>query len=187
MWMVNYPKLSPYQAIHNGKDFPTKYDYVTRQMTQLSGDVTTPITAWAHYLWGNGAARTVNLSDVGLRIQPNQITPVMNIVNSGAVGTFNISGDAGNFNRNTMLDGIIPAAYLGNISMRTEGVLTIVSSGAWNYNGVVRAFDDKYDANPSIYRGPIGEYSTSVLAHFSGKEFPIHIPGQLDIKGTGFR
>ncbi|MGW9796995.1 lipid II-degrading bacteriocin [Serratia sp. 121840015-1] len=161
-----------------------EFDYVKNASSQLTGDVTTPITAWAHYLWGNGRERFVNMQDVGFRIQPNQIDPVMKIVNSGAVGTFNISE---RFNRDTMLDGIIPAAYLGNVTLKTEGTLTIETSGAWNYNGVVRGYNDTYDANPSNYRGPIAEASTVVLNKMKGTEYQIALPGEIAVQGNGFR
>lgn len=181
---VNNKKITAFDAIHGRSPAPSSYDYVTQQITEMSGSVTTPITAWAHFLWGNGADRTIKLENLGLRIQPNQIAPVMNIVKSGVVGTFNVIE---RFNRNTMLDGIIPAATVGNISLRTEGTLIISSSGAWNYNGVVRAYNDTYDANPGTYRGPIGEWSTKVLSKFGGTPYQISIPGQIDISGTGFR
>lgn len=161
-----------------------KFDYVKNASTQLTGDMTTPITAWAHYLWGNGQERFVNMQDVGFRIQLNQIDPVMKIVNSGAVGTFNVSE---RFNRDTMLDGVIPAAYLGNVTLKTEGTLTIETSGAWKYNGVIRGFNDIYDANPSNYRGPIAEASTVVLSKMKGTEYQISLPGEIGIQGNGFR
>lgn len=181
---VKNRKITTYDALHGRNPAPSSYDYVTQQIKEMSGAVTTPITAWAHYLWGNGAERTIKLENLGLRIQANQLDPVMSIVRSGAVGTFNV---AGNFTRNTMLDGAIPAATVGNITLRTEGTLTIATSGGWNYNGVVRAFNDKYDANPGTFRGPIGEWSTKVLSHFGGTDYQISMPGQLNVSGNGFR
>lgn len=178
--LVSKPNLQVLDAFGG----PKAYNYSTMNIPQLSGDVTTPITAWAHFLWGNGAPRTVNLASVGLRIQPNQIDPVMNFVNSGAVGTFSINE---RFSRDTTLDGIIPAAYLGHVTLKTEGTLTIASSGAWFYDGVVRAYNDVYDANPSDFRGPLGEWSTKVLRHFSGTPYEISMPGEIAVKGNGFR
>jgi len=181
--LVKQPKMSNYDAIHTGPG-AGNFNYNTQSVNELSGTAMSSIAAWAHYMWGDGKERFVKLENIGLRIQPNQIAPVMNIVNSGRVGTFQI---AENFSRNTMLDGIIPASYLGNVTLKTEGKLTIQSSGAWTYNGVVRGYNDIYDANPSTFRGPIGEFSTKVLDYTKGKPYQISMPGQIAVKGTGFR
>jgi len=180
--LIQHQNVTPYGAITNSSR--GKYDYLTMQMKQMSGDVTTPITAWANFLWGDGSIRTVNLLDVGLRIQPNQISPVMDVVRSGAVGTFAINS---RFTRDTMLDGIIPASYLGHVTLHTTGTLTINSLGAWNYNGSVRAYNDVYDANPSTHRGQLGEISTQVLRHFTGTPYEIEMPGSISVQGTGMR
>jgi hypothetical protein len=180
--LIQNPKANVYDAMINNNR--SKYDYITMQMKQMSGDSTTPITAWANFLWGDGSPRTVNLPDVGLRIQPNQISPLMDIVGSGAVGTFAINSK---FTRDTMLDGIIPASYLGYITLHTTGTLTINSLGAWNYTGTVKAYNDIYDANPSTHRGQLGEISTQVLRHFTGKPYEIEMPGSIPVKGTGMR
>ncbi|EAA3682889.1 colicin [Salmonella enterica subsp. houtenae] len=178
--LVDYPTMKVLDAFGGDR----KFIYSQDQISRLSGDVTTPITAWAHFLWGDGAARTVNLTDVGLRIQPNQISPVMDLVKGGAVGTFPVNAK---FTRDTMLDGIIPASYLGNITLQTTGTLTINSLGAWSHDGVVKAYNDTYDANPSTHRGLLGEYSTSVLRHFSGTPYEIQMPGMIPVKGNGMR
>ncbi|MBO8135828.1 lipid II-degrading bacteriocin [Dickeya fangzhongdai] len=151
---------------------------------RLSNGLLAPVDAFYHYIFGDGSERYVNINDVGFDIKAAQISPIMNIVNSDAVGRFDISG---NFNRNTSLDGVIPAAYLGNITMRTEGVLTISSDGSWQYDGVVRAYNDTYDANPSTHRDMLGEWSTGILDKFSGTPYDIRIPGELEVTGGGQR
>ncbi|STK05883.1 colicin M activity protein Cma [Escherichia coli] len=60
-------------------------------MKQMSGNVTTPIVALAHYLWGNGAERSVNIANIGLKISPMKINQIKDIIKSGVVGTFPVS------------------------------------------------------------------------------------------------
>ena len=82
---------------------------------------------------------------------------------------------------------VITGAYLGNITLKTEGTLTISANGSWTYNGVVRSYDDKYDFNASTHRGVIGESLTRLGAMFSGKEYQILLPGEIHIKESGKR
>ncbi len=111
-------------------------------MKQMSGNVTTPIVALAHYLWGNGAERSVNIANIGLKISPMKINQIKDIIKSGVVGTFPVSTK---FTHATGDYNVITGAYLGNITLKTEGTLTISANGSWTYNGVVRSYDDKYD------------------------------------------
>ncbi len=182
--LVHNPGLNVYEAYHSTNPAPAKYDYHSMNIEQMSGNVTTPIAAFGHYLWGDGKARRVNLSDVGLKIKVNQIAPVISIIKSGVVGNFPISVD---FNRDTFLDGIIPATYLGNITLKTEGMLSIQKGGTWNYHGVVRAYNDRFDFDPGTHRGPIAESLTRLGGMFSGQSFDIMLPGEIRIKGTGHR
>ncbi|WP_322973489.1 lipid II-degrading bacteriocin [Pectobacterium brasiliense] len=156
-------------------------DSLPRSGEILSG-VTAPFEAFDHYLFGNGVERSININDVGFNINVSQIPPIMSLLNGKNVGHFDIGSD---FVRNTALDGYSVAAYLGNITMRTEGVLNVKSDGTWQYEGVIRSYNDTYDANPSTHRGVFGEWATGVLSNFSGKPYEISIPGELKIKETG--
>lgn len=182
--LVHNPRISVYDAYHSMNPAPAKYDYHSMSIPEMSGNVTTPIAAFGHYLWGNGQERKVNLTDIGLKITPSQISPVMNIVNSGVVGTFPIST---NFTRDTSIDGVIPAAYLGNITLKTEGSLVIDAGGSWHYNGVIHAYNDVFDFNPSTHRGVIAESLTRLGRLFTGSSYPISMPGQINISGSGQR
>lgn len=150
----------------------------------MSGNVVTPISAFAHYLWGNGESRYVNLPDVGLKVTPDQIPELMNIVNSGVTGNVPVSVK---FVRDTSTDSIIPAAYLGHITLQTEGTLNIQSGGAWSYNGVIRAYDDVFDFNLGDFRGPIAESLTFLGSTFTGTAYSISMPGEINITGSGQR
>lgn len=158
--LVLHPGISVYDAYHFAKPAPNKYDYRSMNMKQMSGNVTTPIVALAHYLWGNGAERSVNIANIGLKISPMKINQIKDIIKSGVVG---------------------------NITLKTEGTLTISANDSRTYNGVVRSYDDKYDFNASTHRGVIGESLTRPGAMFSGKEYQILLLGEIHIKESGKR
>lgn len=182
--LVLHPGLNVYFAYHTSKPAPNKYDYRSMNIKQMSGESVTPLVAFAHYLWGEGQERSVSIAKLGLKISPSEIPAIMNIVNSGVVGTFPIASD---FARDTFKDSVITGGYLGNITMRTEGTLTISAGGNWSYNGVGRAYNDKFDFNPSTHRGVIAESLTRLGGIYSGKAYEISIPGQIAIKGSGKR
>ncbi len=182
--LVLHPGISVYDAYHFSKPAPSQYDYRSMNMKQMSGNVTTPIVALAHYLWGNGAERSVNIANIGLKISPMKINQIKDIIKSGVVGTFPVSTK---FTHATGDYNVITGAYLGNITLKTEGTLTISDNGSWTYNGVVRSYDDKYDFNASTHRGVIGESLTRLGAMFSGKEYQILLPGEIHIKESGKR
>lgn len=89
--LVLHPGISVYDAYHFAKPAPSQYDYRSMNMKQMSGNVTTPIVALAHYLWGNGAERSVNIANIGLKISPMKINQIKDIIKSGVVGTFPVS------------------------------------------------------------------------------------------------
>ncbi|EJC3540695.1 lipid II-degrading bacteriocin colicin M, partial [Escherichia coli] len=121
---------------------------------------------------------------IGLKISPMKINQIKDIIKSGVVGTFPVSTK---FTHATGDYNVITGAYLGNITLKTEGTLTISANGSWTYNGVVRSYDDKYDFNASTHRGIIGESLTRLGAMFSGKEYQILLPGEIHIKESGKR
>lgn len=176
-----------YDATHYPYPFnqsPSEFDFKRDSVSEFSGGVVTPIAALAYYFLGNGETKSIKIENIGLKLKAFDIPPVMNVINSGKVGVFNISE---NFVRDTSKDGIIPAAYLGNITLKTEGVLSIQKNGWWDYKGVVRAYNDTYDANPSSHRGPFAEASTTILRGIHGKEYIISIPGELPANYNGLR
>ncbi|MGP0838084.1 lipid II-degrading bacteriocin [Serratia sp. CY85251] len=182
--LVHNRRLTVYDAYHSINPHPSKYDYHSMSLYQMSGNVVTPAAAFGHYLWGEGQERYVNLPDVGLKVAPTQIEPLMAMVNSGVVGNIPFAAD---FIRDTFVDGIIPGSYLGHIKLRTEGTLSIQNGGAWSYNGVIRAYNDSFDFNLGNFRGPIAESMTYLGSLFSGTAYNIALPGQIEISGSGQR
>ncbi|EIV2285192.1 MULTISPECIES: lipid II-degrading bacteriocin [Klebsiella] len=182
--LVKNPKTLVYDAFHSRSPAPANYDYRSMNLKQMSGSVVTPGAAFAHYLWGNGETRFVNLPDVGLKVTPQQIPELMKLVNSGVTGAIPVSVK---FSRDTSTDSITAGAYLGHITLQTEGTLNVTGNGAWTYNGVIRAYDDTYDFNLGNFRGPIAESLTFLGSTFSGKPYQISLPGQINISGSGKR
>lgn len=160
------------------------YDYKKENIKEMSGNVTTPVVALAHYLWGGGEERSVALKNIGLKLIPEKLPPVMSVINAGGVGSFHVDSK---FVYATVQDSLIAGAYLGSITLHTTGTATIAANGVWSYSGVVRAYHDTYDANASTHRGPLGEMSTTLLRALGGKDYPISIPGEINVSGTGKR
>ncbi|HGM5492918.1 TPA: lipid II-degrading bacteriocin [Serratia fonticola] len=163
---------------------PGQFDFKRDAVKEFTGGVVSPVAALAYYVLGNGEERMIKIENIGLKLKVSDIPPVMSVINSGQVGVFKISS---NFTRDTSKDGMIPAAYLGNITLKTEGVLSIQKNGTWNYNGVIRAYNDTFDANPSSHRGALGESATTILRALNGKPYTISIPGELPAKYNGKR
>ena len=178
--LVNIPGISPMNAFGSSGS----YDYKKENIKEMSGNVTTPIVALAHYLWGDGEERSVALKNLGLKVTPDKIPLVMNVVNAGGVGNFPVDGK---FSYSTVEDNIFTGAYLGHITIHTTGTVNIATNGAWSYDGTVRAYNDNYDANASNHRGDLGEMLTTILRFLNGKEYPISIPGEIKVSGSGKR
>ncbi|HBT4579490.1 TPA: lipid II-degrading bacteriocin [Klebsiella pneumoniae] len=146
----------------------------------MIGNVMTPAAAFGHYLWGNGEARYVNQPDVGLKITPQMIPELINVVGCGVTGRIPVDIK---FAHDTFVSsGIVPAVYLGH-----EGTLDIQSGGMRTYNGVARTFNDTYDFNLGDFRGAIAESMTFLGAQFTGKQYEISMPRQINISGSGRR
>lgn len=178
--LVNNPKMMVLSAFGSN----SVYNYKKQNIKQMSGNVTTPFMALANYLWGNGEERSVPLDKIGLKLQPSKLPPVMNVVNSGVTGLYNIDGK---FPYATGQDSLMTSSYLGNITLHTTGILTINSNGSWSYDGTVRAYNDIYDANPSNHRGVIGEAATTILRYLDGTPYQISMPGEIKVTGAGER
>jgi len=178
--LANNPKMMVLSAFGSNKAF----NYANEQIPKMSGNVTTPLAALGNFLWGNGVERSVDLNSVGLTLSPTKLPPVMEIVNTGLVGVFNIDQK---FSYDTSQDSVIAASYLGWISLHTTGTLTIGDKGSWSYNGSVRAYNDIYDANASNHRGALGESMTTILRYLNGQAYSIAMPGEIPVSGSGSR
>lgn len=153
-------------------------------MKQMSGNVTTPIVALAHYLWGNGAERSVNIANIGLKISPMKINQIKDIIKSGVVGTFPVSTK---FTHATGDYNVITGAYLGNITLKTEGTLTISANGS----GLTMALFVHMMIN-TILTPALTVASSESRSQGSGRCFLVKstrycFPGEIHIKESGKR
>ena len=76
------------------------------------------------------------------------------------------------------------AYFLGDISLRLQGTLSIRCDCTWSFQGTLKAFDDLYDANKSN-RSIIKEFLTTILRNIPGKEYWIEIRGSKSITESG--
>lgn len=148
----------------------------------LSGSPLTPIHAYAHTLYGRGQPLTYPLESIGLKVTMNDVKGFEQAVLSAGVGTTPVDI---RFTRDTLQDGVAQGLTLGTITMRAVGAIHKDASGAWIYDGVFRAFDDIYDANPSTHRDLTGEIATGVLDSIMGQSYSIKMPGEIPVTASG--
>lgn len=143
-----------------------------------------PFLGMWHFLNGNGSTVTIDLNQIGLSFNAANLTPVATALANNAPGNYSIAAD---FGKSVAEDNLYIASFLGRISMKTEGQLQINESGSWTYDGVVRAYNDTYDANFDPSRGVIAQASTTVLSWFNGKPYPVAMPGEIKVSLSGQR
>ncbi|MBU9848946.1 lipid II-degrading bacteriocin [Rahnella aceris] len=151
---------------------------------QFTANAFSPFLGLWHYMYGEGAEMSLNITQVGLSFDRGNLTPVNAALNNYPAGDYSISGQ---FGKSIAGDNLYVAALLGRISILTEGQLRINESGTWTYVGVVRAYNDTYDANFDPSRGVIAQASTTVLGWFNGKSYPIALPGEIKVNLSGKR
>jgi hypothetical protein len=74
--------------------------------------------------------------------------------------------------------------FLGDITLRLRGDLTLSRKGTFQFEGTLRSFDDVFDFNPAR-RGFFGEFSTAVGRLIPGRPFIIAIRGSKPISQAG--
>lgn len=156
----------------------------TQPGTRFTSGAFSPLLGLWHYIHGNGEPASLDITTVGLTFNRDNMPPVDEAIKMYGPGDYNISSD---FGKSVAEDNIFVAALLGRISLKTEGQLRINESGSWSYNGVVRAYNDTYDANFDPSRGEIAQASTTVLSWFHGKSYEIALPGQIEVNLSGHR
>ncbi|WP_207462613.1 lipid II-degrading bacteriocin [Azospirillum sp. SYSU D00513] len=148
----------------------------------LSGKATSPIAALGHYLYGNGETLTLPLEDVGLNFTADEIPGLLQSLAEGRQpGIYPVSEVTA---YSTDRDSLIAYDILGDITLRHVGTLQIFEDYSWDYKGVVRAFHDQYDFNPSD-RDWSKEGATWLGSLLPGTVFQIAMPGELDVHFSG--
>src|SRR5262249_24251428 len=78
------------------------------------------------------------------------------------------------------------ALFLGIISLRLEGTLTMYNDCTWSFSGSLKAFDDPYDFNWSTHRELSAEILTRLGSLLPGKRYLIEIRGSKPILQSGY-
>lgn len=162
----------------------TVYELIT---PELSGGTFTPIKAFSHYLWGNGQKLSVNINNIGLNIRTSNIPLLASSISSTREsGTYFLSDPKVPYN--TFDDSVITGAYLGRITLKIEGNFTRNENSSWVFDGIVKAYTDIFDFDPSN-RAPVLESLTTAGRLFSGKVYEIDIFGEhrITLTGEGFQ
>jgi hypothetical protein len=150
---------------------------------KLSGTPWSVPAAMANYLFGNGRPMDMDINAIGLKINQSNITGFQEkIAAFGQPGVYPLSH---NFAYNTMNDNVSSGLILGNVTLKIEGNFTRSNSGQWQFNGVIRGFQDTYDFNKSNHRSDSAEQLTTIGRYlgekFSGTQYPININGEIPI------
>jgi hypothetical protein len=177
-YKADHPKTY-YHTIAN-----TKGVYNKEPGTKVTANSFAPFLGMYHYMSEKQTPLTLDLNSLGLTFTPKILTPVSSTLANNPPGIYNITG---NFGKSVFDDNLSVGALIGRISMKTEGVLTIYTSGAWKYEGEIRAYNDTFDANFDPSRGVIAQAATTILSWFPGKEYEIQLPGKIPVKLEGKR
>jgi hypothetical protein len=150
---------------------------------ELSGGKMSAFAALAHYLTGNGAEVKTDINRIGIAPSTTPIPALENAFNQASIGSTAIKLDKVAYN--TMQDSWMTGAWLGNITLKIEGVVHKNTQNTLSFEGKARAYNDLYDANRSTHRGFIPEASTAVLdamgKHLSARPYVISIQGEIPI------
>ena len=171
------PNMSPAQALnYTSRNFKAGS---VPESTGLSGGTLTPVAAFGHFLYGNGAAAETNINSLGLNLSGTTIPMLESAFAVAPLGRTTIALDKVPYDTasNSWLTGV----WLGNITLKIEGTITKHENGRLSFNGGARAYNDKYDANTGTWRTAVGENATSVLAavekYLNAKPYEIAING----------
>ncbi|QHI57278.1 lipid II-degrading bacteriocin [Enterobacter hormaechei] len=186
------PVLKRMAQIESLKAANPKFTYYTISNTggvyskepgnKVTANAFAPFLGMYHYISGKQTPLTMDLNSIGLTFTPKILTPLSSTLANNPPGIYNISG---NFGKSVFDDNLSVGALIGRISMKTEGVLTIYTSGAWKYEGQIKAFNDTFDANFDPSRGVVAQAATTVLSWFPGKTYEIQLPGSIPVKMEG--
>lgn len=168
------------KACQQINEYIIKYPTVGRV---FSGGLLSGMHAIQHSIDGKGEAATFPIQNIGLQVNLSQIPDVMNAIHSARpVGMSSVDVK---FPYNVGKDSASSWLVLGNITLRVVGQVDKNASGTWSFNGAIRAYNDKYDANPSSHRSWLGESLTSILGKVMKYDYPIIIPGEIHVNMVG--
>jgi len=132
--------------------------------------------ALLHYIGGSGTPVSVPFSDINTSsVKTSNFNQAKAAIGSCKAGTypihdvvpFSTGGDA--------------ALYLGFITLKLDGAVTVNCDCSWCFSGTLSAYPDVYDFNRSTHRTPAAEFSTVIGSYLPGKPYSINIVGAKPI------
>ncbi|MDI2595390.1 lipid II-degrading bacteriocin [Pseudomonas sp. 681] len=154
-----------------------------QQSKQLSATDLGPVSALGHFINGNGSSVEMDITKLGLTPSVTKIPLLEQHLASMPVGTSSVFIDKVPYD--TFADSFNTGVVLGHITLKIEGTATKSEAGAVTFNGVARAYNDKYDANQGSFRNALPEAATTILRKIqevtNAKEYEIEIKGSLPI------
>ncbi|KJK09024.1 lipid II-degrading bacteriocin [Pseudomonas tussilaginis] len=174
------PGISNSAAWQKGRSKATTYgadkSKILTTETLLSGDIFTPLKAFAHFIYGKGATATVPLEKTRLSPSPQKIPELQKMIDSAAIGKTEIDIRV---NYDTFQDSFNTGAYLGNITLRIIGTIERNKEGKVTFSGQARAYNDIYDGNASTHRQIWAETLTTALRLVGEKNKATHYEIEL--------
>ena len=174
------------RIVHSLKGCPQINEYIIRYPTEgriFSGGPLSGLHAIQHSIDGKGESATFPIENIGLKVNLSRIPDVMNAIHSARpVGASSIDVK---FPYSVSKDSTSSWLVLGNITLRVVGQVDKNASGTWSFNGAIRAYNDRYDANSSTHRSWMGEKLTSVLGKVMKHNYTIVIPGEIPVNMVG--
>ena len=155
-------------------------DWVNEQ-TDPAAQKITPKSALDHYKEGSGTPLRMSFQDV----DTSAVTPTYFNTFNKKLATATPGEEVKIDAKQGFSTGGAEAAYLGNITLRMQGVLSVGEKGTWSFKGTLKAYDDVYDFNQSNHRSVIGELSTAIGARMQGKPYDIQIRGEKPMQVVG--
>lgn len=138
-------------------------------------------SAWDHYRGGSGKALRISFDDVDTSsVQAIDFPQVHGLIGGDKNGVFPVD------DRNSFSTSGDEAGYLGNITLRLQGNLSL-SEGKYSFGGTLKSFDDRYDFNWSTHRSFLGEALTRFGATQKGVPYDIEIRGEKPLNESGAR
>ncbi len=129
-----------------------------------------------HYMGGTGSAVSVPFNDVDTAsVKATNFSQVKAAIGSCSPGSYPVNGVAG------FSTGGDAALYLGNITLKLIGTVTVNCDCSWCFQGTLSAYPDVYDFNASNHRTPAGEFSTFVGSLLPGKPYTMNIVGSKPV------
>lgn len=123
----------------------------------------------------------MNFNDIDTSgVKPSSFGQVRDLINGDREGNFSVDA------KRPFTTSGSQWGYLGNITLRLQGNLSLDSS-SYSFKGSLKSFDDVYDFNKSTHRGVLGEILTRAGAAQDGVPYDIEIRGSKPIYETGSR